>query len=922
MKTIFTLILLLITFYGISQEFSISGTLLDEKKQPLESATVYAETQKDSTLLGYTITDRKGFFVLEGQSKTKTFNLYITYTGYSPLVKKINLDNPTVSLGTLAMVPQPQSLDEVVVVAQRAPITIKKDTLEFNVASFKTKQDATVEDLLKKLPGVEVDENGKITVNGKEVNQILVNGKPFFGNDPTIATKNLPKDIVDKIQVVDTKTKTEEFTGQSGNKQSKTINITIDEDKNKGVFGRVTAGIGTDSRYKASGIANYFNNDLRISVLGGSNNVNTPGFSFNEIRDMIGGGRSTTWNSNGSFSIDGRSFGGQRGITTSSTAGASFTDDFAEKTSLSTDYFFSQFDSNDKTITRRENFIPDNSYVLNSIENYKSGGDNHAFTLNFETEIDSTFKIIIIPALGYTKGNTLSNNQSVSSSLQDEIINSSEASSMRSSTNKNFKNRLEIVKKIGTKGAFIDFNLTNEFTDNTAEDFQQSTNEIFGDNPETINRNQRIDDANKLTSFFSEIGFRQPLIADTLFLNFGYSLRNDTRTFNTNTFDFNDSSQDFTDFNTQQSTDFIFKNIRHTPSLGMSYKGKKFSVNIDVGAVFRTLDNNDLLHSIKLKRKYTNLDLTSWGNYKLDDSRSIYFNYYINNSPPDARQLQPFTDTSNPLFITTGNPSLKPTQTHTVYAGYNAYDFKKRSGVFVYFNGSYNQNQIVSKTTIDENLIKNATYENVTGGYRFNGGFSINKNVKTDSTYTLKARVGIWSNASKSINFTNGLKYNNTVLGISPNVGFTLTINELVEIRPRYSISLTNSKFSIASFETQNFVSHSLRLNTATFFPKNIEWRNDITYSYNPNVATGFDKNYMIWNMSIGFKMLKDNGLLKVQVYDLLKQNNNIRRIASQDYIQDVESTVLQQYFMFSFTYKLKKIGGKKTSNGGIIILD
>src|SRR5690554_6505507 len=324
-----------ISVHSYSQNFKVSGTLIDEETQnPLEAATVFMETVQDSTLITYTITDRNGKFVLHGNTSVKKTRVNIGFVGYRSFQKEIDLNRPVQDLGNIPIAVSVASLDEVVV-KSRAPITIKKDTLEFNVASFKTKKDATVEDLLKELPGVEVDEAGKIKVNGKEVSKILVNGKPFFGDDPTITTKNLTKEIIDKVQIVDSKTKSEAFTGEVTDGEEKTINLTISEEKNKGDFGRVAAGGGTDQRYEFAGMLNYFNNDQRVSVLAGGNNINSPGFSFGEIRKMFGNINSMSVSSNGTFTIDGRTFGGGAGITKSQNAGANYADVIGEKTDIS-----------------------------------------------------------------------------------------------------------------------------------------------------------------------------------------------------------------------------------------------------------------------------------------------------------------------------------------------------------------------------------------------------------------------------------------------------------------------------------------------------------------------------------------------------------------------------------------------------------
>ena len=329
-----------LTTFAQFQPFTISGTLTAEDTQkPLESATIYVERAKDSTLVTYTISDQDGAFRIEEKTTDPNLKIYISYVGFETYEKEFEATSEEINLGTIVMKTNANTLDEVVL-KSRAPITIKKDTLEFNVKSFKTKKDATVEDLLKKLPGVEVDAEGQITVNGKEVNKILVNGKPFFGDDPTITTRNLTKEIIEKVQVTDTKTDAEAFAGEASDGQNKTINLTIKEENNKGVFGRVAGGAGTDERYEFAGFFNRFDNDQRISVLAGGNNINSAGFSFGEIRKMFGGGRSIFTSSDGSFGIDGRRFGGGDGIVRSRNAGANYADTYGEKFEITADHFY------------------------------------------------------------------------------------------------------------------------------------------------------------------------------------------------------------------------------------------------------------------------------------------------------------------------------------------------------------------------------------------------------------------------------------------------------------------------------------------------------------------------------------------------------------------------------------------------------
>jgi len=296
---------------------------------------------KYSTLITYTITDQHGDFELEGRSQIKEVRVNISFLGYENYTKLVDLSEGEIVLGDIKIALAENTLGEVIL-KSRAPITVKKDTLEFNVSSFKTKQDANIEDLLKELPGVEVNDAGEITINGKPVDKILVNGKPFFGDDPTIATRNLTKEIVEKIQVVDTKTDDEAFSGDDGDQENKTINLTISEEKNKGVFGRLAAGGGTDERFEYAGIINAFDNDRRISILGGGNNINAPGFNFGEIYKIFGGNSGVSFSDNGSFTVGSRSFGGAQGIVNSRSAGGNYTDVYSKNVDASLDYFYSQ----------------------------------------------------------------------------------------------------------------------------------------------------------------------------------------------------------------------------------------------------------------------------------------------------------------------------------------------------------------------------------------------------------------------------------------------------------------------------------------------------------------------------------------------------------------------------------------------------
>ena len=939
MSRLFVAVALLCVSMSFSQsrQFEISGTLLTEEgRTPLESATVYLQKAKDSTLITYTISDKNGNFLLKNKTNEKWANMFVSYVGYNTYFKKVDLSKGKIHFKELLMQVNSNALSEVVLTSS-APVTIKKDTLEFNVKSFKTKKDATVEDLLKQLPGVAVDDEGQITVNGKSVNKILVNGKPFFGDDPTITTKNLTKDIIDKVQVVDTKTKSEAFTGETTDGENKTINLTISEEKNKGVFGRAAAGIGTDQRYEAAGMFNYFNNDRRISVLAGGNNINSPGFSFGEIRKMFGGARSMSRSSNGTFTIDGRTFGGGQGITTSRSIGANYADVFGKKENIdiSADYFHSGSSSENETASQRENILPDSRYFTNSSSASKSDSNSHNVNMGFDVEIDSTFLINVAPSFRFSDGKTTYNSRENSKSQAGQLTNESHTDSYVENQARSFSNRLSITKRFGDKGGYVRFNLNNEINTRAGDDYLNSETHIYGEdvvnpnNPDYVlidqeTRDQYTNSDYEMNRISSGVTYRLPIIAKTLFLNVNYnysrSKTNDVKT----TLNRNNAGFGYTDFNEALSTDFEYLDEESTPGMSVNYNKDKFYSSVGVSYLFRTMANTDFLRpQFSIKRKFENMQLSSYLNYRFGENSSIYFNYRLRNEAPQLSQLQAFQNVSNPLNTVVGNPNLAPSNNHQIYLGFNAYNFQERTGFYSYFGAQITDNQVISKTTITEDLVRETTYTNVNGNYHVYGGFDYDKRIKLDSLRAVKVGVGIYGNLDRHINYNNEVQYAGKVRSLSPELDVTFEWKDIFEIRPRYSLNFTKNTYDIEAFDDREFLSHELRLRTAVFLPKNFEWRNDINYVYNPNVAAGFQKSAWFWNATLAYAFLNDKMSATLKVYDLLNQNTNAKRTATQNYIQDSQSTVLKQYFMLSLSWKFNSLGKKgETGKGGIFIMD
>ena len=920
MKNFFLMIVLSCTIHSYAQTkpFEISGTLMaNDVKAPLESATIHLERVKDSTLVTYTISDKNGNFKLIERTSDDSLNLFISYIGYKTYMKTVAIDKPNIDLKVINLETDTNVLDEVLI-KSRAPITIKKDTLEFNVKSFKTKKDASVEDLLKKLPGVEVDPDGKIRVNGKEVNKILVNGKPFFGNDPTIATRNLTKEIIEKVQITDTKTEAQAFSGETVDGQNKTINLTIKKENNKGVFGRLAAGAGTDERNEFAGMFNNFDNDRRISVLAGGNNINSAGFSFGEIQKMFGrGGGMSIYNNNGAvtFSVGGRSFGGGQGITTSRNAGVNYADKYGEKADISADYFHAGSSSDNRTTTERENILPGSRYFSSSNSNSNSDSESHRVNLGFDIKVDSTLLINIKPNFNYSKSTTNYDSYESSSTLRDDpasLINESTVTSLVENTGRNFSNRINVTKRFGSHGAFLRFNVNNDINTTESDDFLSSITNIYGDNPSNITRRQYTDGENETNNFNIGASYRLPILPKKLFLDVKYNYRNNKRENVRSTFDFDEVLEEYNMFNTDLSTDFEYIDETNTPELGMSYNGKKISSGFSMSYILRTLENKDYLRTnLNIKRKFKDIGLRYNFNYRFSPKTSFGAGYRLSNNAPELSQLQAFQNVSNPLNIIVGNPNLRTSRNHGVDLSINSFDFQKGTGLYGYFYGTFNNNQVVSKSTIDENLVRTTTYENVSGNYSLNASLFYNKRVKLDSIRSIKFGGGLSTGKNKNINFNNDVKYSSIVNTVSPSLSLEFVWKDVLEIRPRYRLSFTKNTYDLNNFEDQEFSFHNLSINSAFFAFKKLEWRNEINYNYNPNIADGFQKDAWFWNSTLAYSFMKDNATLTLKAYDLLNQNTNARRIATQNFIQDSQSTVLQKYFMLSFSWKFNSLGKK-----------
>lgn len=916
MKNYFFMLFCLAGFQLAAQDFEITGRILDKATgQPLEAATVYVERPADSSLVSYSISEKDGDFVLAGNTTANTLNFFISYTGYQTSKRTISLaDKRKRELGTIEMEVQDDMLEEVQITASRAPITVKQDTLEFNAASFQTRPDANLEELMKKLPGVEVDTQGNITVNGKPVSRVLVNGKEFFGNDPKIATRNLPKDIIDRIQVTDTRTRSQEFTGKAGNPDDKTINITIKKDKDQGYIARGTAGGGTDGRYELSGIGNYFKGKLRISALASSNNINSSGFSFDEVFDMMGrNARSITFGGGmggGGFSIGGAGFGNTGGgITKAETAGINFVNEWGKSLEVTGDYFFGRNDTETRSTIERENILPTTRFFYNSVNENNLVNDSHRANARIEFKPDTLTRISVAPRFSYNSAFSARSSMASSRNEDGQLRNATETLDNEEIESSNFSNTLNIIRRYGSRGAYSQLDVSNSHQRQENDNFFFSESSFFGNQEVTEVQDQFIDEDENADTYSIAVSQRF-VMAKQLFLDASYDFSATNSENTRSVFDFDNQTGNYSDFNQLLSSDFEVKSRKNIPNVGVNYEGQKWRVGTEVGLLNTSLETlNFLEEDADFSNTYNNLFLSANVRYEIKRSQSVYLNYKSDAGIPSIRQLQPVVNRTNPLNIIVGNPDLRPTFEQTIRGGYRNFDFAKRSGFFSYASVSFTDNNVVPVTVTSEDLVRTTTYTNVDGAVNSSLGGSYNKSFKKEAR-EFRYRIGINGGYNKNIGFTNGIKYNSHRYTASPGLSFTYSIEDIFSLEPGYQLTYTENIYDISRDRNESFTNHRLSLTTTTYWPKNVVLGNDVSYNYFGNLSPGFDNTALLWSISLGYKFLNDDATLKVKVYDVLNENVSAQRVVGDDFIQDVDNLILRRYAMLSFTYKINKFGG------------
>lgn len=928
-------LLFIATTANAQRNGTVKGVVMDTvSKQPVAGATLTIMERKDSSLVSFSMTDNQGRFEFKGLPNGD-FRLLITHVNYHNGNKyfAITESKNQVDMGSVVLNDKTKVLEEVVVSAEAPPVTMIADTIQYNAGSFKTGPNATVEDLLKKLPGVKVEKDGTVKAQGEKVQKVLVDGKEFFGNDPKVATRNLPADAVDKVQVYDKQSEQSQLTGFDDGNSEKTINLKLKKDKKKGMFGKVTAGGGTNDRYEGRFNVNSFKGARQFSAIGMANNNNAEGFSFfdmmnfngelNRLRQGGSGGNvNITINSNEAGAFGGIG-GNNNGINTNRAGGINYNDIIGTKTELQSNYFFSRLNPNTETHLQRQYFLDDSSFFYNQNAYSNNVVNSHRLNLTADIVLDTFRSIRISPSFGYQESinRSLSDYENLSELLRRTVQGQSQ--NFSNGTGLNFRNDFLFRNKFRRKGRTFSISLQNSYNRTSSDGELVSVNRFYDQFSSNLLRTDSIDQRSNSTGYLNGYTVRgvytEPIFKRSL-LEFSVSKSNTVSTADKTTYDLDRSSGKYDRLNNLLSNDF--RNQYGYVQTGMRFRTQRKKFNYTVGANWQEASLEGKIIALNkdsvISKTFHNILPTARFQYNFTRYKNLVLNYSTNTNQPTASQLQPVPDNSNPLNIRVGNPDLSQEFSHAIRVQFTSVNPFKNRNLFLFLNLIKTDNKIVNSDVIS-NGIKTTKPVNVDGIYNLNGDLNVGFPMRF-----MKGNINLSANGGylRNKQFVNGVQSNSDNYSFGPDIRLDFPIGEKISTVLGAGINYNKTNYSLKSAADVEYLSHMYMLEFDWQLPKNFFFATDFTYTINNQLSSGFNAKVPFWNASISKQLLPFNrGELKLRVYDLLNQNLGISRNATQNYVEDMRQMNLRRFFLLSFTYNLSKTGGAQQGGGAMRVI-
>ncbi len=922
-----------LTVFG-QKNLSLSGTLLDKTtSETIIAASVELLNVKDSAYVAGAFSSPDGYFALKELSKGN-YILHVTYLGYTPVYQKISLTgNPSsLNLGKILMETDAILLKEAVVEGKKPEIVVKNDTIEYDAGSYKTTENAVVEDLLKKLPGVEVDKEGKITVGGKEVKKFLVDGKEFFSDDPKVASKNLPAEMVDKLQVVDRKSEMARLTGFDDGEEETVINLTIRSGMKQGTMGNVLGGLGADvekdkdSRYQAGAFLNHMKNSDRYTLIVGANNNNNMGAS-DLGANQFGGMRMR------------RGPGGGAGITESENVMFNMNKEFSTKLSLNTDIRYNGMDRDSKSKNSETTLSDKQSQLDNSLSTNNYISDNFSINMRLEWKPDSSNTFIFRPNFRY---NTSKSDETTSLDRLDYYTNDTILNSFETSNNKgdgySIGGNLDYSHRFSKAGRTLTIGMGGSYGDSYSQENSNSltrnfTNGLYSNEYEL---DQRMENDDNSKNYQATVSFVEPLGRNN-FMQFSYRISHSNSeslnsTYDLHRFDLLNQTISPVDTavirpNQSRSTDRNSTEQRYT----VSFKAVREKYNYTIGFNVDPTRSNNLTYqpyagsqpSVLLPYPFSDrlpnvmgdslvseipLNVVNFSpvinfNYRFGQRSDLRIDYEGSTNQPSASQLRDYTDTSSPTNWVKGNPNLKPGYTNSLSARFNKYVPATQLMYGFNLRGGYSLNDISSVTEMLDGGIRLTSYENVNGNWNAQASGMFNTPLKNKKFTVATFMMSSFRNSKSFVNEMENTMKNLSVM-VRPNINYR---SDLFDLGLNGNIRYGKIEYSVQPERNQETFDCGVGANTTWYLPYKLTLESDFSWTVRSGYATGYNIPEAMWNASLTKQLFSKRigtGSLKLQIYDILKDRNSISASYTTNGFRSSEVNTIPSFFMCSFIYK------------------
>ena len=898
--------------------YSIRGSAVDTaEKRMLHNTTIMVLNAKDSTLRKFTRAKTDGSFSIDNLVAGK-FILVMSYPGYAEYAENFELDdkNPQRNFGKLSLTLASRLLHDVIIKGEVRAIKIKGDTTEFNAKAYVIQPNDKVEDLIKQFPGIQVDKDGKITAQGQKVEKVLLDGEEFFGDDPTLVTKNIRADMVDKVQLYDKKSDQATFTGVDDDKAVKTLNIKLKDGKKAGYFGKAIAGLGTDKYYSGQLMYNKFQNKEKISVYGIGSNNGTTGLNWDDAQKYGDGGNVTMMDGGGiniSYGNDDLYYNG-RGLPKATTGGVHYDNKWnADKYAVNGNYKIGALSIDGNQSTTTQNNLPDR--VINS----KSSRIDHKSTLRqkldarIEIKLDTTANLKITASGSYRNNKSNSLSTDTSRRGDNSLLNLNNTNNIITNDDHKFDASVFYTKKLKKKSRTLSMLIGGNTDNNQGTSNLKSNLQSFQDNgtpnlPQVTDQHKTSD--NKSQVLNTTITYTEPIVKSlTLVLNYGFNI--DHASSNQRAYS-RDAGGDYNVLVDSLSNFFKLNQFAHQAGAIFNYNKGKTIINVGTKAADVSFNQINLYTGTELKRQFINWFPQASYIYKFSQQSAFRANYTGQTQQPTISQIQPVKDNTNPLYVTLGNPNLIPSFYNHFIMSYNSYKIIGGENLYINADYGFTTNPIVNNTSTDAIGKTTSQYFNLSSkiqhsyyGYIYYGrkiaGFNIgiNGNIGSRTTYNMVT------------NDINGVSQLNTTK--NNNYGTSLSFNRYVENKYNFYLSggptYNINQSSLQSMYNSNSAGFNAQYWAGVYFSHNWQLSSAADYTYTAKTAALPQFKRMLLNASISKAFFKEKSLKIIgTVNDILNQNQGYNRYANGGIITEERYTTIKRYFMLTVSYDFSKM--------------